>query len=69
MHPLVSSAFFFWATLVTICGLEVDPKGYIVYCPCMGKFEPGIVNVTLYVGCPLVSEELGNCLIIITLML
>jgi len=38
MHPVLANAFIVWVTLVTqICGVDIDPNGYVVYCPCMGK--------------------------------
>ena len=34
---MVLPVFFFLFTLRQILALELDPNGYVMYCPCMGK--------------------------------
>uniref|UniRef100_A0A1I7YE92 GDP-fucose protein O-fucosyltransferase 1 n=1 Tax=Steinernema glaseri TaxID=37863 RepID=A0A1I7YE92_9BILA len=38
MVPLLAVAFLLLLSSSGVIGLDADPKGYVVFCPCMGRF-------------------------------
>ncbi|WKX97352.1 hypothetical protein Q1695_013196 [Nippostrongylus brasiliensis] len=52
---------FFCALLVSVYSVEIDPKGYIIFCPCMGRYGN---QVDQLLGVMRFSKELDRTLVL-----